>query len=343
MPLKKLGFPGKNPFAGLFIPSLPSPYCYTADQNNLSSIFNFRKMKSFINKIFLFGLLVVGLFLLILSLADGYTDPFYKRFTSPQQDNLILGTSRSAQGLLPHVLKNILKKDFFNYSFTVSHSPYGPVYLNSIQKKLDPKARNGVFILAVDPWAIASQTDQPNDSLHFRENNLCLGNTHFVNINPNFEYLLKNLSGNYYTVISNRKKNVFLHDNGWLEVSVTMDSSEVAKRKADKIIDYRNNLIPYYKPSSLRIIYLQKTISFLQEHGKVYLVRLPTHPEMYALENEWMPDFNERIANAANMADGFLDLSFKNASFLYTDGNHLHKSSGKIVSNRVANWIKNNY
>ena len=43
----------------------------------------------------------------------------------------------------------------FNYSFAIGYSNYGADYYNSIKKKLDPDAQNGVFILAVDPWSIA--------------------------------------------------------------------------------------------------------------------------------------------------------------------------------------------
>ena len=101
--------------------------------------------------------------------------PFYVRFTSPTQHNLIIGTSRAAQGIQPTVLNEIIpNKSFFNYAFTAAQSPFGPVYLKSIQKKIDTTTKNGIFIVTVDPWSISSKSKDPNDSSKFRENNLAL-------------------------------------------------------------------------------------------------------------------------------------------------------------------------
>ena len=144
-------------------------------------------MKTFIVKTFIFLILVITIFIIILSKADGYTDPFYLRFTTPKQNNLILGTSRSAQGLMPIVFEEILHKTFFNYSFTIAHSPFGPVYFNSIKKKLNSQIKNGIFIVTVDPWSISQKGDHPNDTTKFEENKLELANIKLVNIYPNFE------------------------------------------------------------------------------------------------------------------------------------------------------------
>ena len=42
---------------------------------------------------------IIGIHLYLASFAGGNTDSFYRRFTSPQQSNLILGNSRAAQGV----------------------------------------------------------------------------------------------------------------------------------------------------------------------------------------------------------------------------------------------------
>jgi hypothetical protein len=95
-------------------------------------------LKAFLIKTTVY-IFVVGLtFIITLSFADGKVDQFYLRFTSPAMDNLIIGTSRSAQGILPSTINEELNRKFFNFSFTIAHSPYGPVYLNSIKKKLNP-------------------------------------------------------------------------------------------------------------------------------------------------------------------------------------------------------------
>ena len=126
-------------------------------------------MELFLKRLIVFILISASFFLMILSLANGHTDPFYIRFTTTKQQNLFLGTSRAAQGLMPSVFDSILHKTFLNYSFTLAHSPYGETYLTSIKKKVAKTEYPGLFVLAVAPWSISSKLDNPNDSTSFRE------------------------------------------------------------------------------------------------------------------------------------------------------------------------------
>ncbi len=299
-------------------------------------------MKQFLIKTTLFLAVIIASFAFMLSLADGSTDPFYIRFTTPKQDNLILGTSRSAQGLLPQVFDSALHKTFFNYSFTIAHSPYGPAYLNSIKRKLNAEIRDGIFIVTVDPWSIAGPIKNPNDTTLFGENNLALGNVNYVNMNPNFEYLIKQFKGEYYKIITTKKDSMLLHPNGWLEINVSMDSASVAKRLDNKIESYRKNNLPNSKLSTVRLEYLRQTVEFLKAHGKVYIVRLPVSPEIFEIDQALMPDFNSIIQPIVSLSDGYLDMTNDNPVYEYTDGNHLWKSSGRLVSQKVANWIEQN-
>ncbi|QQS30397.1 MAG: hypothetical protein IPM47_05465 [Sphingobacteriales bacterium] len=299
-------------------------------------------MKRFIHKLLLF-ILPIFIFIVFVSfLAGGYTDPFYVRFTTPKQKNLIIGTSRAAQGLQPEIFNKILNANIYNYAFSVTHSPFGKVYYESILKKHN-KEKNGIFIITVDPWSISSWCKDPNDLNQFRENELCLNNTRYVNLYPNLEYLYKNLNGKYIDIILPPSKNMFLHNNGWLEVSgIPMDSASVNQRILDKIATYRTEYLPKTKFSQVRLDYLLQTVKYLKNYGKVFLVRLPVHRDMLEIEDKIMPDFNNVIEKAIALSDDYLDLTTKNDDFIYTDGNHLYKSSGKEVSELIANWIKKN-
>jgi hypothetical protein len=274
-----------------------------------------------------------------LSKANGYTDPFYLRFTSEKQNNLILGTSRSAQGLLPSVFQRKLNREFFNFSFTIVDSPYGPVYFNAIKRKINENSKSSIFILGVDPWSISSTTKNPNDYKNFLENEKCLGNMNFFNVNPNFEYILKNLPGNFELMIFEKKGPMYLHKDGWLEVTVPMDSLNLNERIKEKVIDYRDKNSKEFTFSSLRLFYLKKTIKYLSKIGEVYLIRLPIHPEIYKIENNFMPDFNKKMEKITKYSNGYLDLTTRNKEFSYTDGNHLYKRSGSEVSEIISNWI----
>lgn len=304
-------------------------------------------MQQFLIKISLF-LFCAGIFgIYVFSLADGSTDPFYLRFTSPQQSSLILGTSRAAQGIQPKILDEIFESDkdhkFYNYSFTLGHSPYGPTYLQSIKTKIDPKTNNGVFIVTVDPWTISSTGEDPNDFSNFREKERSLGKVTINNLSPNIQYLLYCFDEPYNKIFKNKFQTpaLFLHKDGWLEVDIPMDSLSIKKRTVQKIKNYRNINLPNYHFSELRLRYLEMTIRYLQEYGSVYLARLPVHPKMLEIENSLMPDFDEKINQLVKARKiPYLDMTNDNEQYEFTDGNHLYKTSGVKVSKKIAEWIK---
>ena len=296
-------------------------------------------MKKFIAKIILTITLPIVAVLAFLTLFFGNTDPFYLRFTSPKQQNLILGTSRAAQGLKPEIFRNMLGKEFFNYSFTNAHTPFGPVYLESIKRK--HLQRNGsTFIIAIEPWSLCSWTDDPNDYENFRENKLCVSTTSNVNLNPNFEYLYHNFRDHYQNIILSPRSKMVLHKDGWLEIrNINMDSTVVANRIREKVETYMTIHLPDSKFSSLRLNYLFKTIDYLKASGEVYLVRLPIHKDMMKIDELLIPDFNNVLKTAICKSDGYLDMTYLNDSLIYTDGNHLDSKSGSQVSTILASWI----
>lgn len=281
--------------------------------------------------------------------ADGYTDPFYRRFTGPSAHSLILGTSRAAQGLHPQVLDSIIKVTnaqgpFFNCSFTMAHSPFGPAYLNSIKKKLDPTTSDGIFLVTVDPWALSNlrgiTDDNPNK---FRETDLCIGNMRVVNnFSPNLEYLVKNYDGPWWNMITaaSDDSSAFLHENGWLQVTLNKTAEELAERTQKNLKQFREKYFPEYSPSEMRVRYLEKTMWWLQAHGKVYLIRMPTSPEMLRIEWQLWPDFTETMSalaarNNVQYVDGTTLLHIPNT----TDGNHLTQKEGKSFSKSVTRLI----
>lgn len=294
-------------------------------------------MRKFIIQIFIFITLVFIAMYFVFLQADGYTDPYYLRFTSKKQSSLIIGTSRSAQGLIPQVINQKTNANFLNYSFTVASSPYGPSYFNSIEKKLDKKSTNGIFILAVDPWSISE--DKNKTSPLIVESIPMLEEMNFVNMSPNIEYLIKCYNKKRYNILYKKTHNkMLLHKDGWLEVTVPVDSASINKRLRSKIKSYKE-ICESKSFSKERYKYLEKTINLLNKHGQVFLVRLPIHPDMMAIENKLMPDFNKKIQLLKSKNNGYLDLTPYNSDYIYTDGNHLYKNSGKIVSKKVAEWM----
>ena len=303
-------------------------------------ISNSKLMTRFIVNFVLFISALAGSICFIMYQADGYSDPYYLKFTTPKQGSLIIGTSKALQGLNPDPMKEILDKGIYNYAFDISKSPFGPKYLESIKRKLSSKSRHGIFIITVDCWSIYSKRDDPNDIQNFSENNTCVGEMTVVDQFPNFYYLSNYMSGKYHKILS-RPAVTFLHDNGWLEVSLDLDSISVARRTKTTLLEYEK-YAEEYRFSKVRLDYLVQTINYLDDFGDVYLVRLPISPQLMQIENRLAPNFSNLMQLPAKRSCGFLDLTDKNSLFSYTDGVHLSKESGQIVSIEIAKWIQKN-
>jgi len=273
--------------------------------------------------------------------ADGYSDTFYVRFTTPKQKSLIIGTSKAGQGIQPSEFLKISPNDsLFNFAFTVAHSPYGPAYLKGIKRKLIKDSKNGIFIVAVDAWSLADSSEDPNDESLFDENKSFLNKLQTVASKPNIPYLLSFYKNNYIKIFK-RDTIAFLHDDGWLEVSPKMKQNTVAKRIEYKI-EQLNEKTESFSFSKTRLSYLYKTIAFLQKHGEVYLVRLPVHPKLMKADVAVVPNFEDIVIQLTQeTSTPYLDMSMDNENYQYTDGIHLYKESGKEVTKKIALWIKN--
>lgn len=301
-------------------------------------------MRKFLVESALFLTLVIITIYLIFLRADGKSDHYYLRFTSPKQHSLILGSSRAAQGVLPSVLNEILaRNDIYNYSFTIGMSPYGPVYLKSVKKKLDHDTKDGIFILTVDPWSISSDSKDPDNPDQFREKQQIIGKTPFVNMYPNFLYLMTFYNKSFYHLLKKQKSSITLHEDGWLEVKIKLDSATIQKRIEKKVKLYRKENLKKYKFSEVRLDYLVKTVNYLKNYGKVYLVRLPVHPLMMEIDDALIPGFNEKMISISGSTGApYLDMSYLNETTVYTDGNHISYKSGEKVTAELAGWIASN-
>ena len=279
--------------------------------------------------------------MVILFWVDGRSDFYYLKFTSPQQQSLILGTSEAAQGLLPKAFNSEFQENNFdfhiyNYAFTRIFSPYGKHYLNSIKKKLDPNSKDGIFILSVTPWSISVSNDL-EDEAFFPEAESMIVKVKDVCRNPNFEYLVKCYSKPYYKLFI--KNDVYcLNSDGWSEVSPPMDSESIEGRTKKKMVKLSSE-IKEYKLSQIRLSGLVETINFLKNHGKIFLVAMPVDKRIHEINLKYLPTFEHLISELGDsLSVPFLDYS-KDFTYKTTDGYHLYKDDGKRFSEKVANDI----
>lgn len=297
-------------------------------------------MKEFLFKIGIWGSGVAAVFAILIGIYAGpRTDYFYNRFTRPKSGSLILGSSRAAQGIIPSVLKPKTKPDLFNYSFTNYNSPFGPCYLAAAKKKFNARY-NGIFIIEVNPFTVSNyKRNMRGNQEEFEECDTPPANMITVDVEPNYEYIIRNYSEDLRSLIGIKQRSVssFLHDDGWLEIEMEYDTAYFKKNTEEKVKNYEE-LIAKMQPSHSRWRALKETISYFKEFGQVILVRVPVSKEMEVIEHKYYEDFEEEVLKIAEeLKVAYLNYFHLNDSLYYTDGNHLHRGAAQVFSQKLAN------
>jgi hypothetical protein len=121
---------------------------------------------------------------------------------------------------------------------------------------------------------------------------------------------------------------------------VNLSEDSILARTKRKTKDYRDNKASTYHFSELREKYLKRTIELLQQHGRVYMVRLPVGEGIFEIEEELVPDFTQRMRNLASQYHvSYLDFTTRNSDYIYVDGNHISTKSVPVISEQVADSI----
>jgi len=297
-------------------------------------------MKTFIYKLLIFaGLTFIGIFA-ILTFIDrmDYSDDIgYKRVISKGEKSLIIGTSRSAQGVIPSIINTELATNkydlpIFNFSFNLGMSPYGEAYYKAIKRKIGTNTNNNsLLIIAVDPWCLSMEKGLDKDGP--REEDLILGKLLFYH-RPNYQYLFTQCQPNEWF----KNKICKMHNDGWLEVNAPMDDAsrkDALKRKLDDYKDYK------ITKSDYRIYWLKKTIELCKLNGTVFLIRVPTSPEIYSMEVcQWEKFDEDMIQLSEEMSVEYISFMSDLSKYRTTDGNHLYKDDAKLFTKSLCDSIK---
>lgn len=296
-------------------------------------------MKAFVKSLFLFGFLVILILIVIACAIDisGWSDWAYRRLRSSGEKSLIIGTSHANQGVHPDIIDKELSGygysyPIFNFAFSANNSPYGEVYFNAIREKLSNEDyHDGLFILAVDPWALSLGKA---DEQHYREQDGILVKSKPY-ICPNILYLWNYCRPIIPIILPDNR--VVLRDNGWVEVSVPPIDSDSARKRLGP--HKEGWAISIGKKSEYRLRWLSKTISFLKQKGTVFLVWIPTSPIVREIDNSIWPEFEQDMTTLSKKFD--IDfISFKCGKYRTTDGFHLHKDAGAIFTKDMCDSIK---
>ncbi|MBQ4819565.1 hypothetical protein [Aquimarina sp. MMG016] len=300
-------------------------------------------MKKLFIKLGLFFTICLGIVSFILMNYGGNIDYFYEKFTTPKANSLIIGDSRSFQGIQPAVIDEYFEGKgvdvpILNYSFTIAQAIIGPLYNESILKKLDTSVSNGIFIISVTPEMLTEHEGYNNAGGEYREVGQPPHNMKYVSMNPNYEYLIKNLSFFHFRAMFRKKSTV--HKNGWLEETNLPTSKKVFE-------DWKKNQIDLFlkdavisKFSEVRIQSLSDLITELDKYGHVYLVRMPIDKDFLNYEEKYFPEFDRIVSSVADKNQiPYFDFNKHNKSYETYDGHHLNKFSGKEFTRTLCESI----
>ncbi len=248
--------------------------------------------------------------------------------------SFITGTSRAAK-LNAETLNEAIGEDsdVFNYAFNLTMSSYGPLYYQSIVGKLsgDSRGRQNVFVVCIDPWAVSASISDPEDSTLFRENSTQINFDNRQRF-ARAKYFFRYFENPYYTLL--------LPPAAPTPVNVRPDEAFVARHVKAKLEAYRSNNFINNTLSWYRYEYFERLIITLQQHGTVYLVRLPVSEEMIQLEREFSPGFDSLLAGTtAKYNVPLIDFYPIAIQFLCPDGNHLFDGDAVKVSRMIGEMI----
>jgi len=301
-------------------------------------------MRIFLQKMAIYLVIFAGIHIIAGYIAHDEADSLYPKIASPPAKSLVIGSSRAAQGILPEILDSAFESQYdlpsFNFAFSHFHSRFGPVYLRAVRNKLDTSAKNGLFIVEIDPIALAANTFYPEDTTRFPENNTFLNTLSDINTRPNFHFLLQHYHHGWGSLLLQKFQNpVQTHSDGWIDVNIPDDYNSRQMRLGMKIPEYKKK----YRLNSFsatRLHYFIQTITYLKTYGKVYLVRLPVHNQIYMIEKQNCPIFDSIIdAVCRQQKIEYLDYSAFRSPYNFTDGSHMTRRSARSFSKRLVHDI----
>lgn len=291
--------------------------------------------------------LVTGLGFLVALKLDPTIDDWYSKVSSPRQSSLVLGTSFSNYGIDPTAMQAVglpVEGRLYNFAFVNSLSSWGPAYFKAIEGKLDPKTKDGLFVLQVNPAGFKELVHPPRKGEEgLQESGGLLDRLWSFSGNPNWSYVVQNLDEPLWKFLWQRwTTNGYprVTADGWTPQTVHNQTLDL-QRNFPPVMDYYRSDIGTKAFSPLRWRYFEKTVEFLRPHGTVVLLRLPSTVEHASIEDELMPDLDARVEVFAR-AQGAIFLNWKGqrGDYLTSDGAHLESRSAVRFSHDLAVELK---
>jgi hypothetical protein len=290
-------------------------------------------MKGFIKFSIISLVFVLALHFYAAYVAGGRFDDNYNKFTMEAKGSLILGSSRATHGLNPEF---ILENKITNFAFDAFSSPFSKEYNSSIYSYLGDSIKSkGVVVLEVNPWTLSIDTSLREP---YREKSRILSKGISFGNKPNFDFLFSDYKHGWGKIIMDEvlfpSKSKYLHENGWLEVSLDMAESSIQSRKSSLLRSYRKKA-EVSVVSEYRINSLVELIDTLNNFKKIFIVKLPVCSELLEIETSF---FNEdsvySLIQERLPTTEFIELKFNDLRWI--DGHHVYKNDVPIISKRLG-------
>lgn len=284
-------------------------------------------------------------------------------------NSMIFGTSRSAQGVNPAILKGRLAEsgDWYNFSFNLSSSPWNKAYTRAILSKIQCSISedfSGHFLLFVDPWSMDGQTGKGENSfMHEAWFNPCsigYSKLQFILHTTNPLSAIGGGEGtDLFAIVGAVPRRIRtwlesadvrasgVQENGWLPNSKRKTAARVEKDITSKVAFYRKNKHrgdhwPGHSNEEA-LIFLIEAIKDMDESAKITLVRPPVTNAMHALEQKRFPEINDWM-QTFSLAHGIQKIDANEqwddrSDEQFNDAHHLHVKGANKFSSFLADEL----
>lgn len=305
--------------------------------------------KTFILKLTLLTVLLLSSYFgAVYNLTNGTVDETYYKFTY-KSNTLILGLSRAREAISPSIMQSELKQKYtspgLNFAFERTQSEYGENYLNAIRQKIDTTKKNGLFILSVSPGCFMAAKNSSPAQIEEMDSHTIVGKMTSFNSNPNFEYVRKGYQNSLYRgFLKTPEVHRRVHVDGWLEYKDSIKGSAISEERIKVLKEETKKgylrAIEVQEPSEYRLQSFEKTIEFLKTYGKVLMVRIPIDPQVLKHEQEYWPEFDEKMEQLSRSHElTYLNYSDHDNHYTTYDGSHLVSSSARRFSKKLSQDI----
>jgi len=288
----------------------------------------------------LIGLLAMHI--AMLPFVDGNTSITLSKVSNGQHKHLVIGTSRIAQAVQPKTLEETTNRRFLNFAIDAATTSYSESYNRAIEKIIPTDCKDGIFILAMDPWTITSFHNPVNGEVMEPEKEATLSKQITITNQLNLEYLIRDFRDGWGQILLTYLRSnstVVGHDDGWIEVTRPDDADFVSARMAKKIKAKRKEMAHAFI-SEERKKALESLLLYLKPLGQIYFVRLPVDPEYLELEQELHPHFDAFVDSLQKRFQiPYYDMQRHSSEVVFNDGHHINKAYAPAMSKLIAEWI----